>query len=107
MTAPESAPVGESAAVHRTTTTGIFRVELSHPVERQGVVHNEAHRTYMRNETLQVLADTLERAVAVARDVYPDSVMHAVHRLGDRAKVLIDGISDVAVSGRTNAAGET
>lgn len=84
----------EDVRAHRSTTTALFRVELSHPVER-----NE--RTWMQNETLQVLADTLERAVAVARETYPDAVMHVVRRLGDRQKVLIDSLSDVEVSGRT------
>lgn len=47
-------------------------------------------RTYMRNTEVHVLCETLERAVELAREKYPEGVMHAVQPRSANVTMIVD-----------------
>lgn len=67
---------------------------------------NTPGRTYKKHVTLLVLAPTLERAIVVAREQYPDSAIWAVNHSQKSAVVLVDSAVPETLSSGAAKGGE-
>lgn len=75
-----------------TSVKGTFyKVEFSENVTTNG-------RGWWQNNTLNVVADSLDRAVVVFRTIHPDARLHVVRRASDGDEVLLDDLGEYALA---------
>lgn len=64
-----------------------FEVRLSYLKDR---TPSPSGRAWLTNTEVHVLCATLERAVELAREKYPDAVMHAVQPRSSNVTMIVD-----------------